>query len=347
MAANSPKKISFWTLIKRTFQLFSLLLLLRIFCFEMDWYQTYLKPITEPAWQSLFGFVEEKFEASFGNSENNTSENNSDSEEQKGSSDETSKNKKISNKNPEKLSVRIADAPNPCESKVEAVVYHQKWQNLGNQNFTGAYLLDTEEACNAHKNREELPEPTGTETAPYYGAVYKALAQYDQPKMQKVYEMFGKVRTQKKLNSAQFAEMVVTFIQNIPYVLVHPNTCQDVIKNGGFMAEYHQENKPCLANIRFGLASPSEFMYHQKGDCDTRALLAYLVLTHFGYDAAVLVSSTHSMLGLNVPSSGRYLTRKGKKYYFWETTNTGYALGIVAPNYQRDQWNFALVKPSK
>ena len=95
----------------------------------------------------------------------------------------------------------------------------------------------------------------------------------------------------------------------------------------------------------YGLYSPSEFIWQLKGDCDTRTVLLYSMLQNMGFDAVIFISSqyAHSMLGVDVPSSGDYLRHKGVNYYFWETTSKGWVPGALPPDMQQlAYWEVAL-----
>ena len=51
----------------------------------------------------------------------------------------------------------------------------------------------------------------------------------------------------------------------------------------------------------------------------------------------------HSIIGLNIPSSGRYKYYNGKRYYTWETTAKGYDLGILPADFSNIKyWYVAL-----
>lgn len=84
----------------------------------------------------------------------------------------------------------------------------------------------------------------------------------------------------------------------------------------------------------YGVNPPSLFMGDLAGDCDTRALLLVAVLQRLGFDATILLSEHyhHAMLGLAMPSRGASISRNGRSYYFWETTNTGFRLGEIHPD---------------
>jgi hypothetical protein len=148
------------------------------------------------------------------------------------------------------------------------------------------------------------------------------------------------------MDAASTAEMVITFIQEIPYCLVHEGSCSDAIKYGGFMQEYHQADKPCLPQIIGGVQSPYEFLHNLKGDCDTRSLLGHAILAKLNIASSVWVSETygHSILGVAVPvGNGIYKEINGVKHYGVELTAKGFRLGMVAPEHARPgNWDITL-----
>ncbi len=82
------------------------------------------------------------------------------------------------------------------------------------------------------------------------------------------------------------------------------------------------------------LSSPLESAFTQTGDCDTRSLLYTILLHHYRIDAVLLVSLVfeHAGVGVSydtVKADGIYLTFKGKKYIFAETTKK-IAIGNIA-----------------
>ncbi|MDG2343178.1 MAG: hypothetical protein P8L23_01225 [Flavobacteriales bacterium] len=169
----------------------------------------------------------------------------------------------------------------------------------------------------------------------YWHQVYSSLIKNDQGKLDEICKMYQKIGTDNNLNYNQFADMVVTSIQWIPYVLVLEKSCEESKYDGGFVTEYIMSGKPCLGGIKFGIQSPVEFMSNFKGDCDTRSVLCFMILDKFGYDVAVLVSEQygHAILGINLNTGGGdYIKHKGKRYYVWETTATGFEAGSIPPD---------------
>jgi hypothetical protein len=205
------------------------------------------------------------------------------------------------------------------------------------------------ETQKAHAAADQNFMSTSQDPVSYYHKLYKKLDELDNTKVDSIVKLLGKKAKAKKLNSLQTAEMVVTFIQEIPYVLVHQSSCKEIIKNeqgSSFLADYHADGKPCLPNIPGGVQSPYEFLHNLKGDCDTRSLLGYTILRKLNIAASVWISQAygHSILGVGLPvGNGSYKTINGSKHYGVELTNKGFRLGMISPQ-QRDMsnWDIAL-----
>lgn len=181
-----------------------------------------------------------------------------------------------------------------------------------------------------HENLN-IPE---TDFREYYNRVYVKLIAQNQDKLDKVIDAYAKKGKKNNLTRTQFADMVVTSIQSIPYCMVHDFSHAKAEQvYGASIVNYHQTGGPCFAEIKFGLQAPAEFIANFKGDCDTRSLLLYYILSKFGYDCVVLGSTqySHAILGISGPYNGDYVTYKGTKYYGWETTAKYFTPGNLSP----------------
>lgn len=325
---------------KWSFRIILVVFLLRVFAHETPIYQA-VAPIADPFFEAIFEGLVTLLETDENKQAEAVKEVEIVEEEKTANQEEQAYNQ-----------VQEFDATMPCQSKVNHVTHLHKWENFSengkNLRFGAKFTMLPSTACQAERFREKLPEPISDgSTKDYYGKVYLQLIKDNRDKMERIYKTYESIRKKYKLDYRQFAEVVVASVQEIPYVLVHPESCYKARQWGGFMETYHQEGKECLPNIRFGLTSPSEFIYNLKGDCDTRSVFLYTVLSHLGYDVAIFVSRTHCVLGINLPAlHGDYLTYKGKKYFFWETTAKGFAPGILPNEFKNDTWSIALVKPS-
>jgi hypothetical protein len=83
---------------------------------------------------------------------------------------------------------------------------------------------------------------------------------------------------------------------------------------------------------------PLASAYEGRGDCDSRAVVAAVILERLGIDAILMVSReySHAMLGVDVPGGGQRFAFNGKKYLVGETT-AKVGIGLVAAD--KADWN--------
>jgi len=211
------------------------------------------------------------------------------------------------------------------------------------------YVKSFFETQRNHISIDKKYRKTSKSALSYFNKLYINLENFDNQKTDSIVNLLKQKAVAKKLNSIQTAEMVIAFIQEIPYVLVHQNSCENIQSSeprNSFIAKYHQDKKPCLPNVAGGVQSPYEFLHNLKGDCDTRSLLGYTILKKLNISASIWVSEAygHSILGVGLPvGNGVYKTIKGLNHYGVELTNKGFRLGMIAPQ-QRDMsnWDIAL-----
>ncbi len=338
-----------WGLIKWSFRFGIVIIIIRIFFSDSPVYQNYLKNIFEPIFQMAFN--------KFATLEDHKSNENQQKQQQKEELEEQQNEENQGNSNQKnKKNVIRKDKNNQnsnqqniaknCENLSNAK-YNQSWKDLQqSHNYLAKIAVNAQTACKSNSFRENLTINYTGDDETYYSELYGKLVKFCSPKMVNIFKTFEIIQKNKKLNQEEFAEMVVTFIQSIPYTLILDKSAKDAINQGGFAADYIKEKKPYVENIKFGLQSPIEFLYNKKGDCDTRTVLAYTILKRFGYDVAILNCKTHSMLGLNIPAHGTSLNMRGKKYYFWETTAFGWQLGQMTDQFKHEK-NWAVVLASK
>lgn len=127
-----------------------------------------------------------------------------------------------------------------------------------------------------------------------------------------IFNEFQNISKKKYYSDKEFADVIVSCIQSMDYVRPY-NDCD--------------------------IYAPLELLRLQRGDCDSKTVLLALLLNRFGYDVIIIndLPNSHSMLAINMPHSGRYITFKGKRYYAWETTTKGWKPGMLPPDYAR--WN--------
>jgi hypothetical protein len=220
------------------------------------------------------------------------------------------------------------------------------WWDFLNKSYQIIYSTSSVNYRKSTMNREASIPKTAQDETQFYSSIYNKLNQFDDKFLDSFIDKIKLKRKKAKLNVPQTAEMVVTMIQEIPYVLVHDQSCQKAVAEAGsgFIKDYHEDKKPCMPNIAAGVQSPYEFAHNLKGDCDTRALLGYTILKRMGIPSSIWISTAygHSVLGVGVPAQGNnYKIVDNVKHYAVELTAKGYRLGMLSPE-QRNMNNWKI-----
>jgi hypothetical protein len=148
-----------------------------------------------------------------------------------------------------------------------------------------------------------------------WAEVYRRIFNYSSPQMKPVLEGFNRIFTGENFDDRDKIYFVITFVQNIKYE-----------RPGGMLDLF-----PPLGTIAYRF-----------GDCDSKALLLYVILEKMGVDCAMLWSYNykHAMLGIKVNGRGNFLTANGKKYYFLETTYPNWDVGEIPPEFGNTKFWF-------
>ena len=136
--------------------------------------------------------------------------------------------------------------------------------------------------------------------------IYKRIYWQAYDKFDNILNGFDEIFSKEKMNNRDKVYFIISFVQNIEYK--RPGGELDILPPLGTLA------------TRFG-------------DCDTKALLLYIILEKAGVDCVMYWSFQykHAMLGVALNSSGNYKKHNGKKYYFVETTYPGWDIGDIDP----------------
>ncbi|MFD2890879.1 nucleoside recognition domain-containing protein [Flavobacterium chuncheonense] len=207
-------------------------------------------------------------------------------------------------------------------SNDKMIKHFRIWNDYDDNQYEGTYYLKQSNYLNSGQFKNDLSHRSNLG----YDQILYNLEKFDTNNFSSIYNMFDSIGYANKLNKIEFAKMVVSFVQDIPYNLVLQNDCNDTYQSDRFTRDFLSKNKGmCIGNQAFGICTPVEFLYHLKGDCDTRTLLLYSIFSHYNYDVAILSSEKymHSILGINLPLRGVAFPFRDKKYYFWETTALG------------------------
>jgi hypothetical protein len=217
------------------------------------------------------------------------------------------------------------------------------WNDSFGNNFNGPLTVRERDYIKLKNHISSFRPPSGRN---FWGNLYEYIDATDSPSLDLIMDMFTRINSEKKLNQMEFADMVVTCIQDIPYSFVFQETCMP--------SDYYEDSirhiledcpECCIGNVLYGIQNPVSFIQNLKGDCDTRTVLIYSILKHFNYDVAILNSDfyKHSILGLNLPASGLTKIHNGKKYVLWETTAKYFGVGVLPNNFNDiKHWNVVL-----
>ena len=223
-----------------------------------------------------------------------------------------------------------------------------RWNDFFPREYFASYSTSSKQFEDSRSMHPAFANPMVSDEMQYWNAVYSEFSGRDLPKLDSLCGYFAKEQQQKNLNSVQTAEMVITFIQEIPYCLVHEGSCREADLQAVFIREYHQSGKPCLPEIIAGVQSPYEFLHNLKGDCDTRSLLGFSILSRLGIPASIWVSQAygHSVLGVGLGSGSAYYKMAGGiRHAAVELTAKGFRLGMISPEQgDMNNWKIALYK---
>jgi len=257
----------------------------------------------------------------------------------------------VNNSDSSFVRIRDVETDDSNQSASGDSVYHHemRWVDFSSRTYQGDYPTTWKEFQRARSFHNSLSQLTGIRNEmQYWNFVYSKMVENDSKRIDSLVNLFEEKRKAKRLNTSETAEMVITFIQEIPYVLVHEGSCSQAMQEGGFMYTYHAEGKPCLPEIVAGVQSPYEFAHNLEGDCDTRSLMGFAILSRMNIPVSVWISPTygHSIMGVGAPAGGyNYKTVQGTRHYAVELTSKGFRLGMIAPEHtDMDNWSIALYK---
>lgn len=216
--------------------------------------------------------------------------------------------------------------------KLKYRIHQLNWKDNASWSYSGTFKV-RDDYYNISRIKRDQLNVDAQSSLEYWRQVYRRLTSERAEYLDEVVSEYKRIIKKKQLSRQKAADMIVTSIQNIPYCLVHDLSHREADRQyGGFITEWHQTGGPCLELIKFGLQSPTEFMGNFKGDCDTRSVMLYHVLTRLGYNVVVLASDRygHAILGISGNYRGKCISYDGLNYYAWETTYTGFEPGVLS-----------------
>ncbi|MEZ5003442.1 MAG: hypothetical protein R2730_10460 [Chitinophagales bacterium] len=228
------------------------------------------------------------------------------------------------------------------------ISHHRIWNDYQNNQYSANIEVRMTDYKNATRFRNNLP--IEIQTPNQYNDLVTKIYDFEKNKLSNLYAVFDSLKFYCNLDKMQFAEVITTCIQDIPYTLILSSECNSNLYNDPFINDYLREGNQCVPNIKYGLLSPIEFLGSLIGDCDTRTLLLFTILNHYGYDVAMLGSELykHSVIAINLPYKGVTKTINGRRYIIWETTYLGIEPGVF-PKDMSDMrfWNVNLISKNQ
>jgi hypothetical protein len=156
-------------------------------------------------------------------------------------------------------------------------------------------------------NGFDYSAPSSCEDQPW-GCIYHEVARANLADLEALISLFQSYQQTHKLNARQTVEFVMSFVQSIEYRVPTESP--------------------------FGLLPPALVLTDGNGDCDSKSLLGAMILERMGIDCVILFSDAleHAALGVSVPATGQSFSYAGVKYFYVESTNTGWGIGQMPPD---------------
>lgn len=226
--------------------------------------------------------------------------------------------------------IPIVDTLNKVYFIDTLITHHKSWQDYDGKKYKGRFWVRKSDYSQSSKYKRYYSNPVNTEDD--YDYLIYSLKENDKYRLNGVYAMFDSLRYTNLMSEVKFAELIVTFVQSIPYSVILPYDCNPDLYEDYFIKEYlSMADAKCAGFERFGINTPVEFIASLSGDCDTRTLLLYTILAHYNYDVALFSSEhySHSIIGVNLPINGVAYKYKNQRYVLWETTAANIKPGII------------------
>jgi hypothetical protein len=138
--------------------------------------------------------------------------------------------------------------------------------------------------------------------------VYEELARSNGEAVVPIAERFLTHARLSQFDAPKLASLIITYVQSIEYQLVKDDP--------------------------YGLVPPA-LVVNSTGDCDSKGLLAMMLLRLVGIDAVLLESNMarHAIVGVGLPIGSDRMWHQGRSYAVVEVTATNWPIGRMPPKY--------------
>lgn len=119
-------------------------------------------------------------------------------------------------------------------------------------------------------------------------------------------------------------DFVLSFVQSLPYTFDDVTTGYDEFR-------------------RYAI----ETLIDGGGDCEDTTILVAAILRGLGVETALIFTPGHIALGVSGNFTGTSITYNGTKYYYCETTGTGFTVGELPPSFSTNVTRIVPLTPSR
>jgi len=210
---------------------------------------------------------------------------------------------------PQNFAIPSENTASPSE---RALTYN--WSYGGDSYTFTTYV--TEDLYDYYKDKPRVPVQSTTHTGENYRIDYSYYVTdpKDDKELEDIVASFNDFASEQGLEEEEKLNLMVRFIQSIPYKL-------DIESTG--KKEYPRY--------------PVETLVDDVGDCEDTAILTASLLKLMGYDVLLLDLPEHMAVAVSsdrITFYGTYYLEDNKKYYYVETTEPGWSIGELPEKYK-------------
>lgn len=156
------------------------------------------------------------------------------------------------------------------------------------ESVAGGFRWDPKQECGLSAGNRD--------TDSRWQCIYDRMATPSLPAISVVMSRFLGQIDQRAMSREQAAALVISFVQDIPYA--------------------------ALEDQLFGVLPPVLVIHERRGDCDSKSLLAHIMLAAIGVESHLMISEAHRhvMLAVNLRGNGAERRIGGQRYLMTEMT---------------------------
>ena len=217
---------------------------------------------------------------------------------------------------PESQISRIPSRPQPPEKEFPGIVFIELSSRLSQKRLKNtASVLGRRYIWNFDEETYTLLIGLDVETYNTYANTDRlslgGMTLKEVPVTEKIAAEFNKLAGEQGWNGEKLVSFVLAFVQSLPYTVDQVTTGYDEF-----------------------IAYAYETLVAGGGDCEDTTILATSILIGLGYDVVLLNPPGHLAFGIEGNYGGSYIEHEGKRYFYCESTGTGWRIGQIPDVYQ-------------